>query len=163
MITVFFNEQGYYITGENVNIARRCSPALTDRGDRVFQPIHHQYKVLFLALKELFNTSDDIMVYNHSRIIDEINGLIEPLDSTCKKWVEVFRRHTLPQVRALVFFRKKCVDTEVESAHDTMLSKLPVDKRLEIAREMEAVETSVLNARNKRIIERLKDGFRQKQ
>jgi len=160
MITVFLAEEGYYITGENVNIARRCSPALTDRGDRIFQPLHHIYKVLHVALKELYNSSDDIVVYNDTRIIDELNGLITPLDSTCQKWVDTFRRHTLPNVRSLIFFRKKAVDKEVESAHNTMLAKLDIGKKMDLAQQIEAQEASVLSARNKRIIERLKDGYR---
>ena len=160
MIKVFFNEEGYYISGDDVNIARRCSPALTDKGDPIFQSIHHQYKVLYLALGELTDTSDDIIVYNQSRIIDELNGTIDPLDSSCKEWVDVLRRNTIPNVRGLIFFRKKNVDAEVTSGHKKMLNQIDIDEKMELAKQIEAQKQSALKARNKRIIERFKNEFR---
>ena len=125
MIRVFFTEDGYYVAGENVEITRCCSPALTDRGDRIFQPLHHEYKVLYLALCELRNANitDDVMVYGHSRIIDEINGAIHPLDTTCERWLNVLRRNVIPSIRAVVFFRKKAtrdVQGAVSKAQQTL-------------------------------------------
>jgi hypothetical protein len=112
MIRVFFTEDGYYIVGEGIEVVRSCSPACTERGDRIFQPLHHEYKVLYLALGELCNTdiSDDVMVYGNSRIVDEVNGVVQPLDSTCERWLMLLRRNVIPAVRAVVFFRKKAMN-----------------------------------------------------
>ena len=138
MISVFFNEDGYYVAGEGIEISRRCSPALTTNGDKIFQPIHHSYKVLYLALCELRDMSvvHDIVVYNDSRIIDEINGTTDQLDSTCKQWLQILRRNTIPSVKSLVLFRKKPtnhINTAIANAHSDMLSQLNAVQRLELA------------------------------
>lgn len=112
MIRVFFTEDGYYVAGESIEIIRSCSPACTERGDRIFQPLHHEYKVLYLALCELRNAdiAEDVMVYGDSRIVDEVNGIIEPLDPTCERWLALLRRHIIPSIKAVVFFRKKATN-----------------------------------------------------
>lgn len=164
MITVFVNEDGYYVTGENVDVTQRCSPALTAHGDPIFQVIHHVYKVLWLALCEIrdMNIRDDIMVYNDSRIIDEINGTVEPIDTTCGKWLEMFNRHTIPSIKSVVFFRKKpttTVNKTINDAHSTMLIKLSGPKRQEIAeRETKLREVSA-KSRKRRLIDGLKNAW----
>jgi len=113
MITIVFNKEGYYVNGEGVEYALRCSPALDDHGNPIFHELHHTYKVLFLALRELVKKSDitgDIIVYNDSRIIDELNSNISPLDETCKRWHQIIRRQLIPRIRSIVFFRKKNSD-----------------------------------------------------
>lgn len=164
MITVFFNGDGYLVTGEGVEAARRCSPALTTRGDLIFQSIHHAYKVLYLALCEVraMNTMEDVMIYNDSRIIDEINGVVEPLDSTCGDWLQILKRDVIPTVRSVVFFRKRSashVNSTVESAHDRMLSKLDSRTRQEIAERESKTRKTQLKTRNKRLVDRLKQSW----
>lgn len=132
MIKIFFTEEGYYVIGNGVEIARRCSPALTDRGDRIFQPIHHEYKILYLALAELqrIDSKEDAIVYGSSRIIDEINGLVKPLDEINSSWLQIIRQDILPTIKAVVFFRKKSPDfvqREISAAHGTLMAQ--VDRR----------------------------------
>lgn len=127
MIEVFVNEKGYLIYGPALKgwpvvVVRRCYRA------SIFQPIHHTYKVLYLALKELINLSlkTDIMIYNDSRIIDELNGLVEPLDHVCQKWKNILKRHTLYEIKSLVFFRKKnseFIEDKLQEAFQTYLVK----------------------------------------
>jgi hypothetical protein len=164
MITVFVNEDGYYVTGENVDVTRRCSPALTVRGDRIFQVIHHVYKVLFLALCEIrdMNIRDDIMVYNDSRIVDEINGLVEPLDTTCDEWLKTLNRHTIPSIKSVVFFRKKPttnVNTTVNDAHTNMLVELSGPEQQKIAERETKLREARTKSRNHRLIDRLKNAW----
>lgn len=161
MIQIFFTEDGYYMTGEGVEIARRCSPATTDRGDRIFQPLHHTYKVLYLALCELRNikTTEDVMVYGNNRIIEEINGYTEPLDPTCKQWLEILRRRVIPSIAPLIFFRKKPVDEMIRSAHGDMIEQ--VDKRTlrHIAEQEARREYNVKKERKHKTIKRFKESW----
>ena len=164
MITVFLNEDGYYVTGENVDVTQRFSPALTTHGDRIFQTIHHVYKVLYLALCEVhaMNIQDDVMVYNDSRIIDEINGNVESLDSTCDKWLKILNRRTIPSIKSVVFFRKKPttqLDVTIADAHDNMLQKLSGPDRQRIAERETKLREAREKTRNQKLINKLRENW----
>ena len=164
MITVFFNEDGFCITGEGVEVSRRCSPALTERGDRIFQPQHHAYKVLYLALCELRDTNmlEDVMVYNDSRIVDEINGNVEPLDSTCHEWQQVLRQDIVPQIRGVVFFRKKPtsqVNTTVRQAHEKMNVGLDQEAKQRLIEREARLQEAQKKARNEKLIYKLRKSW----
>jgi len=110
MITVYVTKDGYYVAGEGIEAALKCRPATDERGNPIFNEIHHTYKVLFLALKTVARNSGiqgDVMVYNNSRIVDELNGHVPPMDDVCRKWQQTIRRELVPSIRSLVFFRKK--------------------------------------------------------
>ena len=162
MIKVFFNEEGFFIAGEGIEIARRCSPALTSQGDRIFPVLQHTYKILYLALCELRSVTvkDDVMVYGDTRIVDEINGATEPLDVQHREWLEIINRHVLPSIPAVVFFRKKPenqVDNEVRRSHDSMIAQ--VDRRtLEgvLKNEQSRLEKRAAHIRRKKV-QSLKD------
>ncbi len=122
MITIFFSEDGYCVAGGGMKISRACSPATSD-GKRIFPPLHHEYKVLFLALNEIRDLkNEDVMVYGSSRIIDEINGVAEPLDEVCQRWTRLIRQSLIPSIKPLVFFRKKS-STEVDQVLSDLLPK----------------------------------------
>lgn len=138
MIRVFFNEDGFYVAGESVEISRRSAPATTERGDRIFQPIHHTYKILYNALSEIrsLGIKEDVIVFGDSRIIDEVNGYCQPLDDTCDQWVKILRRDVLPTVRSVVFFRKKpasFIRETIGREHARMLPSLDINTAREIA------------------------------
>lgn len=138
MIRVFFNEDGFYVAGESVEISRRSTPATTERGDRVFQPIHHTYKILYNALVELrsIGIQEDVIVFGDSRIIDEVNGYCQPLDETCDQWIKVLRRDVLPYIKSVVFFRKKpssFIRETIAREHARMLPALNTNTVCEIA------------------------------
>lgn len=110
MITIFVTKEGYYVAGEDTEATLKCSPATDDRGNPIFQESHHTYKVLYLALKEIARKKTiqgDVIVYNDSRIIDELNGQAQPLDDVCRRWQQVIRRELIPSIRSIVIFRKK--------------------------------------------------------
>ena len=152
MIRIFFNGDGYFVSGEGVEVSRRCSPAITERGDLIFQPIHHQYKILYLALTELRHLSlkEDVIVYNDSRIIDEVNGHVQPLDISSQEWLNVIRRHAIPGIKSVVFFRKKS-DRDVTSAINDTLEKTNDRYRQQLMEK--EIKTRVLTAnKNKQTI-----------
>lgn len=129
MISIVFNENGYVISGEGVEVSRRCLPARTIDGDEIFQNIHHSYKVLYLALEELryISSNEDVMVYGDSRIIDEINRLVPPIDSECQKWYEIINWHTIPTIKPVVFFRKQAtnwVSKYINDAHSKTFEEI---------------------------------------
>lgn len=137
MISVFFNSSGYYITGENIESTSRFSPALSSDGQKIFQDIHHTYMVLVRALRELKNTagSQDIVFYNDSRIIDEINGILEPQDEVCSAFIKTIRRNIIPSMISIILFRKKASDfiaLRIRQAHSTMMSSVDRSKLVEL-------------------------------
>jgi hypothetical protein len=138
VIRVFFNEDGFYVAGESVEISRRSSPAVTERGDKIFQPLHHTYKILYNALVEIraMSIKEDVIVYGDSRIIDEVNGQCKPLDETCSQWVKILRRDIIPTVRSVVFFRKKPasqIKEMIGREHARMLPPINTDTARAIA------------------------------
>ncbi len=110
MITVFVSKEGYYLNGEGVEAALRCSPALDDQGNPIFHELHHTYKVLYMALQAVAGKQKiegDVIVYNDSRIVDELNGNTSFLDEVCERWGRGIRREVLPRIKSIVTFRKK--------------------------------------------------------
>lgn len=113
MIEIFFNKDGYYIRGNSTEASMYCSQALDSRGRPIFQEIHHTYKVLYLALKAIRSNKSlcgDVIVYNDSRIIDEMNGEASYLDEINQAWVRAIRREMISGLRSAIFFRKKPSD-----------------------------------------------------
>ena len=164
MITVFFTEDGYYVTGDGVDIAQRCTPALTEQGDRIFLPQHHTYKVLYLALCELREAQvhNDIMVYNDSRIIDELNGSIGPLDTTCDEWLKTLKRDVIPTIKSVVFFRKQAasvVGAMVAYAHGDMLDQIDRRQRQVMAEKEVATQETTRKTRLQQRVERFKQSW----
>lgn len=163
MITVFFNEDGYYIAGDGIEIARRCSPATTIRGDRIFQAIHHTYRVLYLALCELLKVpSADVMVYNDSRIIDEINGTVGPIDETCQEWLETIKRRVVPEISGVVFFRKQSdakIRSQLQDAYNKMLPPLDPQKREAIMTSEQKRQKTITKHRKQRLVDRLRHSW----
>jgi len=84
------------------------------------------------------------MIYSDSRIIDELNGVIAPLDEVCAKWVQSIQRNILPQIKAVVFFRKKPVNEDISTAHEKMIPKqrpsLPEQQDLSQQKKRETVK-----------------------
>lgn len=164
MIRVFFTEDGYYVAGEDIEVTRQCSPALTSRGDRIFLPLHHEYKVLYLALCELRNANitDDVMVYGASRIIDEMNGNTRPLDATNERWLMLLKRNVLPSIKAVVFFRKKephAVQKTLDDAHGKFLPQ--VDRRTfeQIAEAEDATQLTLVTNKKRSLVAKLRDAW----
>jgi hypothetical protein len=161
MITVFVNKEGYYVAGEGVEATLKCSPATDERGYPIFHELHHTYKVMFLALREVARKQSiqgDVIVYNDSRIIDELNGSIQPLDEICRKWQLAIRRELVPCIRSLVFFRKKTadfVDTKVATGK-AMLA--PADPAIlgELAQRIETAQREQARTFKGRVLDRFK-------
>jgi len=157
MIRVFFSEDGYYVAGEGIEISRSCFPALNVSGNRVFLPLHHEYKILYLALEEIIeaNIQEEVMVYGATRIIDEINGNISPLDEINAKWLEILKRNIIPRIKAVIFFRKKSatdVRQALQETHGSMLRSID-HRTLEqiIERQAEQRQTAQVVAKKSRL------------
>lgn len=161
MITVFVTKDGYYVTGENVEACFKCSPATDERGHPIFNEIHHTYKVLFLALKEVSrkrSIQGDVMVYNDSRIMDELNSQVPPLDETCRRWQQTIRRELVPAIRSLVFFRKKTTEYVKSRVKDGEALLAPTDpaKVSELASKLDKIERDQARSFKSRAIARFK-------
>lgn len=160
MITVFVTKEGYYVAGEGVEASFKCSPATDERGNPIFNEIHHTYKVLFLALKEVARKQSiqgDVLVYNDSRIVDELNGHIKPLDDVCRKWQEAIRRELVPTIRSLVFFRKKTgefVKSQVKIGESILINDPAILR--ELASKLDTVEREKAHSFKQRALTRFK-------
>jgi hypothetical protein len=161
MITVFVTKEGYYVKGEGVEASLRCSPALDSHGNPIFHELHHTYKVMFLALKEVARKGcikGDVIVYNDSRIIDEMNGNAKPLDEVCQKWQMLFRRQVLPHIRSIVVFRKKASDyimSQVRLGHSLLTPSDPATIN-ELTERLEKAEVEKIRSFKGRILDRFK-------
>jgi hypothetical protein len=106
LIKCFINADGYYISGEDLEIVRKLTP-ITENGKQLLDPLQHLYLVMYSALVDLKGiTGSQIFVYNDSRIIDDLNG-----QPTLNEWFSVvrtmIRQRLLPEINGVVFFRKK--------------------------------------------------------
>ena len=168
MIIIFVNEDGYVMTGDSIKSARRCSPALTDHGDRIFQPQHHTYGVLYKALYEVRESGSghDVIIHNDSRIVDELNGTIEPLDSVCERWLETLNRNVLPRIKGVVFFRKRDtthLNSIISAGHEEMLGKADPTKRAALAERQAKVQQDQQQKGRKKILQRFKESWLRRQ
>jgi hypothetical protein len=135
MLQVFFNHSGYFITGETFEASQKVSPRLDTQGKPLFDPLQHLYAVLARALQDLRGTTcEDIMVYNDTRLIEEVNGVINPLFPAMTNHV---RRVLVPSVKGCVLFRKKpdaFIRTKVEGGQHEMVDVISERTREKQAR-----------------------------
>lgn len=160
MIGIYFNESGYYIQGSRIERAWSCSLAVTETGTPIFSPTHHLCGVLYRVLRELetLQTTEDIIIYNDSRLIEEINGVVEPLDDTHEQWISVYRKELLPHIRSHVLFRKKSIEfvrQRVEAGQKRLIGSIDPAVHLENIRRKEH-ETE---QRKERTLQRFKEDW----
>lgn len=156
MITVFINSKGYYIKGNGIEIALSCSPKLDSAGQPFYDEHFQLYAILAKALNALRQREmlEDVMVYNDTRLIDEMNGVLQPLNSTSAEFRNGIRRQILPEINGTVFFRKKSkhlIDQNVANAKRGLVevpNKLKILDRLATTNK-ESVKTRALNALQK--------------
>jgi hypothetical protein len=149
------------------------SPALDQNGRQIFSDSLHLYKVFETALTEDFfyalEKREEIIVYNDSRIIDEINGNIIPIIKEHEQFKNLIRRDILPEIMGIVFFRKcskKFLDSMIQKGHEKMLNKLSPEDRLGMIKKLIESKKQISTSRNQRILskfkERLHDGTPQR-
>lgn len=161
MITVFVSKEGYYIYGDSVEAALRCSPALDDCGKPIFHELHHTYKVMFLALQMIAKKGkmdDDIIVYNDSRIVDELNGNVQPLDEVCQRWRQVIRREIIPHIRSIVTFRKRAqtfISSKMMAAENLIMPKDPVALQ-ELAEKIDLIQQEKSRSKKESVLAKFK-------
>jgi hypothetical protein len=164
VITVYFNHKGYYITGEGIDIARSCSPALDDSGNPLFDIEHHLYYVAIFALAELKDreVKEDILVYNDTRIIEELNGMASALNEYSEELALYVKRQLLPLIKGIVLFRKKdpsFINKNVRQGHNTLIGSvdqsLKREKFTELFNKIEAEKEEI----KKKQVRKFKDSW----
>lgn len=103
MIEIWVDESGFVISGDHESVLK--SHPIKDADMHVMM-----YQIICEALSEVCNYKQQIYVYGNSRVIEEINGVIGPINSECKEWVRYLRRHILPRMSGCVFFNKKSAE-----------------------------------------------------
>ena len=159
MISVFINNKGYYIKGNGIEIALSCSPKRNDSGELLYDEQYHVYAILAKALNNLRNQDikEDIMVYNDTRMIDEMNGMLKPLDDINTSFRDGIRRTILPEINSNVFFRKKSqtmLAQYIDSAQQSMVS---VPNKLKIIDKLIAIKEQAYKSRSIKALRKLKE------
>ena len=159
MISVFINNKGYYIKGNGIEIALSCSPKRNDNGEPLYDEQYHLYAILAKALNNLRHQDikEDIIVYNDTRMIDEMNGMVRPLDDINASFRDGIRRTILPEISANVFFRKKSqvvLTQHIESAVQSMVS---VPNKLKIIDKLINIREQAYKSRSVKALQRLKE------
>lgn len=159
MISVFINNKGYYIKGNGIEIALSCSPKRNDSGELLYDEQYHVYAVLAKALNNLRQQklTEDIMVYNDTRMIDEMNGMLRPLDDINASFRDGIRRTILPEINANVFFRKKSqivLAQHIDNARHNMVS---VPNKLKIIDKLIEIREQAYKSRSIKALRKLKE------
>lgn len=135
-IALFLDKNGYYITGQNIELIKSCAPRTDDE-------ISHLYTVLIHGLLEFVNRKidSDIIVYNDTRIVDELNGNTEPINT---EYVMYVRRLLIPHLPVMVWFHKKpneFIRAKISNAYNALIGSVDVERRnrkaMEIAQHLE--------------------------
>lgn len=148
-VDIYFNQHGYYIVGQGIEVTRSLSPAYHD-GRPIYEDLQHLYLVLICALDELRDKplSANVHIYNDSRVIDECNGF-EPLTGWYRAVQEYIHQRVLPGIRSVVFFEKRAdrdIEKKIEYGRSTML--MPVDRNKVANLAMESGHNTGQQVRN---------------
>ena len=165
MICVYLNSNGYYIKGDGIEAALSCSPSVNSNGEPFYPEVCHVYAVLAKALNELrdHNIQDEVTVFNDSRMIDEMNGVVTPIDSLGQEFRDRIRHEILPEVPATVFFRKKnnkIIERHLAAATASMIDVPHKIKRLT---ELSEQRQKVQRTKSLRALDRLKEWWKNEQ
>jgi len=110
MINCYFNESGYYISGNSLEIFN----VVTRNND--VTDTEHLYLVLVRLLQELQNTKlkyMSITIYNSTALIEAMNGG-QLADVKIKPIRTVLRRNMIPSINGMISFKKMSEDKIAE-------------------------------------------------
>ena len=165
MIEVYFDRSGYYITGPNIEVAESFSP-LTVGGEMVLTELQHLYVVLYKIFSELTanNSREDIIIYNDSRIVDDMNGIINPLDDICEKTRKYMKRKVIPTIKGIILFRKKStlfIREKIENGQKSLIGDVDDDiKKRKISEISGTIKENLRKNQRNRIENFKQDWFR---
>lgn len=159
MISVFINNKGYYIKGDGIEIALSCSPKRNDHGEPLYDEQYHLYAILAKALNNLRQQklTEDIMVYNDTRLIDEMNGMLRPLDDINASFRDGIRRTILPEIDANVFFRKKGQTVLAQHIEHARRNLVEVPNKLKIIDKLIGIRERAFKSRSIKALQKLKE------
>lgn len=103
MTEVFLSTCGYLITGAFESIFMCVKPEEVE--DNIFL-----YQLLYDAITEIKNLNDQVTVYNDSRLIEELNGVIKTNSNESHKWLLFIRRNVIPKTKCRIFFNKRSAE-----------------------------------------------------
>lgn len=137
---IYFNNSGYYITGQ-IELIRLLNPR--DGIDELL----YLSMVCAASLAELraYRVSDTTEVYNDSRIIEEINGVLEPTNPIVLNHIKY---SICPEIPGILFFKKKSyseIENKIRQAAKEMLPQnnfylINKEPRLEFKRDPYIIE-----------------------
>ena len=98
MINCYFDASSYYIVGKDLEVYATIQNPETD-------PIRRAYWMMLMVIPEFASEKDNITFYNDTRLIDEMNGTIHPID----EWTREAKRisnNMLSSLYGIALFRK---------------------------------------------------------
>jgi len=161
MMELAFNEAGYYVRGVTHESSMAVTPRTDPEGNLVFHSLEQQYAVLIRALTEIsgHEVSEDIIVYNDTRIIEELSGIADPMFPEMTNHV---RRNIIPEIKGCVWFHKKSpafVQGRVQEGIDGLVNTLDAGTRTKQALESERRSLRATDEKKRIRVHRLKRGW----
>ncbi len=98
MINCYFDDESYYILGKDIEVFSTIKNEETD-------PIRRAYWMFLVLLPELSLEKDNVTFYNDSRLIDEMNGTVNPLDDWAREAKRISNQ-MLTSLYGIALFRK---------------------------------------------------------
>ena len=98
MINCYFDADSYYIVGKDIEVYATMKNPETD-------PIRRAYWMMLMVIIEFASEKDNITFYNDTRLIDEMNGTVHPID----EWTREAKRISnsmLSSLYGIALFRK---------------------------------------------------------
>lgn len=147
MIQCYFNEEAYYIVGQDLEIFATLINPETD-------PIRRIYWAFLMIVPELSIVKDNVSFQNDSRLIDEMNGYVHTLD----EWTREAKRianSMLSSLNGIVLFRKiekTQLDKKIDCGRTKMTDPLA---RQNLAAQME----ESWNAKHNERVRKLRNHF----
>ncbi len=98
MTHCYFDGDSYYIIGTNIEVFSVLKNQETD-------PIKRAYWAFIMLIPELEGEKDNVTFYNDSRVIDEMNGSVHPLDDWTREAKRIANQ-MLASLYSIALFRK---------------------------------------------------------
>lgn len=126
MTEIFLGTSGYLISGAHESIFKCLKPEGLD--SNIFL-----YQLLYGSLTEVRAIDDQITVYNDSRLVEELNGVVKPLTLEAQAWLLFIRRHVIPKTKGRIFFNKRSNEfIEEKMKENGLLDQRKVSKDLAV-------------------------------
>lgn len=98
MINCYISNNSYYIVGDNIEVYSKYELDTENE-------LHKIYMGCIYLLVQLRGYRDNVSIYSDSRFVDDLTGIIEPLDDFCKEGFRIIKGMT-SSLYGVVLYKK---------------------------------------------------------